>query len=122
MICLMRRCTVCVHPDRATIDAELLQGISYPTVAGRYGLSTTAVFRHRRWHVDAPTVGDIVVPVGRGDFWREWDGTKWQRIAAPRREHLKTVKGRPSAPWNTGFDPYYRFAFSRPVVRRRQLR
>ena len=83
MISLMRRCTVCVHPDRATIDAELLQGISYPTVAGRHGLSTTAVYRHRRRHVDAPTVGDIVVPVDRGDFWREWDGTKWQRIAAP---------------------------------------
>ena len=38
----MRRCTVCVHPGRATIDAEMLQGISYPTVAGHHGLSTTA--------------------------------------------------------------------------------
>ena len=116
----MRRCTVCAHPDLATIDAELLQGISYPTVAGRHGLSTTAVFRHRRWHVNAPTVGDIVAPAGKGDVWREWDGTKWQRIAAPRFEQLKEVKGRPSAPWCTGWSDNFKFAFSLRVYQRQR--
>ena len=42
-----------------------------------------------------PTVGDILEPVDRDEAWQEWDGTDWQRIPAPRREHLRLVKGRP---------------------------
>ncbi|MCY4439995.1 MAG: hypothetical protein OXE53_07280 [Deltaproteobacteria bacterium] len=82
----------------------LLQGVSLRTVAGRYGVNYSALYRHRIQHVDAPTVGDIVEPAGDGDVWREWVGTEWQRIAVPRREHLVEVKGRPDdARWRTGW-------------------
>ncbi|MDE0228290.1 MAG: hypothetical protein OXJ62_05480, partial [Spirochaetaceae bacterium] len=37
------RCKTCAHPDRAAIDAELLQGVSLRTVGGRYGISSSAL-------------------------------------------------------------------------------
>ena len=118
----MRRCMACTHPKRAAIDAELLQGVSLRTVAGRYGISSSALYRHRRGHVAAFTVGDILEPAGAGDGWREWDGVKWQRIAAPRREHLKEIQGRPlDVSWRTGWNlsGAHQFPFIRKVYRRK---
>ena len=119
-----RRCKICVHPDRAVIDTALLQGVSLRTVAGRHGLSATALHRHRRRHVTEPTVGDILAPDNIGHFWREWDGTKWQRIASPRREHLKEVQGRPvDIRWRTGWNDYgITSSPCRKVYRRRRAR
>jgi len=114
------RCTTCAHPDRAAIDAELLQGLSPPTVAGRYGLSASGLNRHRSRHVNSPTVGDIMEPAGRGDVWREWDGTQWQRIPAPRLDHLKEVQGRPdSIPGRTVFSLELNGGISRGIYRRK---
>jgi len=113
------RCTTCKHPDRAAIDAELLQGLSFPTVAGRYGLSVNALFRHRSRHVDSATVGDIVEPAGPGDVWREWDGTQWQEIPAPRIERLKEVRGRPNSVFKLTFSPELNGFISRRIYRRK---
>ena len=114
------RCKICAHPDRAAIDAELLQGLSPPTVAGRYGLSASGLNRHRSRHVNSPTVGDIMEPAGRGDVWREWDGTQWQRIPAPRLDHLKEVQGRPdSIPGRTVFSLELNGGISRGIYRRK---
>lgn len=114
------RCTTCKHPDRAAIDAELLQGFSIRTVAGRHGLSVSALQRHRSRHVDSAAVGDILEPAGVGDCWREWDGTQWQRIPAPRRDHLKEVQGRPdSIPGRTVFSPELNGGISRGIYRRK---
>ena len=113
----------CTHPKRAAIDAELLQGVSLRTVGGRYGISSSALHRHRRRHVAAFTVGDILESAGPGDGWREWDGAKWQRIAAPRREHLVEVQGRPvNVPWRTGWihSGSSSFPVFRKVYRRRR--
>lgn len=124
----MRPCSVCTHPNRAAIDAALLQGLqglSLRTVAGRHGLSATALHRHRRRHVDAPTVGDILEPAGEGDAWREWDGAGWQQIAAPPRAHLVEIRGRPDGvSWRAGWHlagprP---LPFLRKVYRRRRAR
>jgi hypothetical protein len=41
-----RACTACRHPDRAGIDETLLAGRPYRDVAGRAGLSKSAVARH----------------------------------------------------------------------------
>ena len=120
-----RRCKICAHPDRAAIDTALLQGVSLRTVAGRHGLSSTALHRHRRWHMTEPSVGDILAPDNVvGTFWREWDGTKWQRIASPRREHLKEVQGRPvDIRWRTGWNDYgITSSPCRKVYRRRRAR
>ena len=46
-----RTCTLCVHPDRAAIDAALLEGGAYRDVAGQWGVSKSAVERHKRDHL-----------------------------------------------------------------------
>ena len=48
-----RPCSVCNHPDRGQVEAELLQGISLRTVGGRHGLSSSALQRHRTTHMAA---------------------------------------------------------------------
>lgn len=117
----MRRCTVCFHPDRAAIDVDLLQGISLRTIAGRYKISPSALYRHRRRHMAAPTVGDILEPADQGDIWREWDGAKWLPIDRQRLEHLVEVKGRPIVvSWRRGWISAGSFFFLRKVYRRRQ--
>lgn len=118
-----RRCKTCAHPDRAAIDAELLQGVSLRTVGGRHGISSSALHRHRSRCVKEPTKGDILAPDDKGDAWREWDGTEWQRIAAPRRSHLREVRGRPNdVSWRKGWSHDNNFAFCRRVYRRRRAR
>lgn len=44
----MPQCTICNHPQRGEIEADLLQGESERTIANRYGVSKAAVGRHRR--------------------------------------------------------------------------
>ena len=91
----MSRCKACSHPDRAAIDGDLVRGISYRTVAGRYGLSVGTLHLHRAWHVLEPTLGDILEP-GEIKGWQQWDGKRWLTISEPEREDLVEVsKGRP---------------------------
>jgi hypothetical protein len=46
-------CKVCVHPQRAAIDAELMRSWerSLRAIAAEYGLSKDAVFRHEARHL-----------------------------------------------------------------------
>src|SRR5215217_5415495 len=46
-----RRCTVCDHPERHGIDEALVSGAPYRSVAKRFGLSESAVFRHKTEHL-----------------------------------------------------------------------
>ncbi len=46
----MRRCSVCIHPERAAIDASQAPN---RRIAARYGLSEAAVRRHKA-HLSAP--------------------------------------------------------------------
>jgi hypothetical protein len=48
-----RRCTVCDHPERHTIDETLVTGAPYRSVAKRFGLSESAVYRHKTEHLPA---------------------------------------------------------------------
>lgn len=43
-----RVCSACIHPDRAEIDAALVErSASYRTIADRFGLSETSLKRHK---------------------------------------------------------------------------
>lgn len=44
---MSRRCTVCSHPERESIDNLLIQGISIRDIAGRSNLTKSSVERHR---------------------------------------------------------------------------
>ncbi len=48
-----RICSVCRHPDRPAIDKALVSGAALRDVAGRYGLSKSAVERHGNEHLPA---------------------------------------------------------------------
>jgi hypothetical protein len=48
---MARACTVCAHPARLSIDDALTGGAVGSVLAGRFGLSTHALSRHRRAHV-----------------------------------------------------------------------
>jgi len=51
---MTRVCTICSHPQRAAIDKALVTGgATFRNIAQRWGLSTTAVFRHRAEHLPA---------------------------------------------------------------------
>jgi transposase-like protein len=46
-----RRCTVCDHHERHSIDEALVSGAPYRSVAKRFGLSESAVYRHKTEHL-----------------------------------------------------------------------
>jgi hypothetical protein len=48
-----RRCTVCDHSERHGIDGDLVTGAPYRSVAKRFGLSESAVYRHKTEHLPA---------------------------------------------------------------------
>src|SRR5215216_1914980 len=48
-----RRCTVCDHPERHSIDEALVIGAPYRSVAKRFDLSESAVYRHKTEHLPA---------------------------------------------------------------------
>jgi hypothetical protein len=48
-----RRCTVCDHPERHSIDETLVTGAPYRSVAKRFELSESAVYRHKTEHLPA---------------------------------------------------------------------
>src|SRR5215208_761205 len=48
-----RRCTVCDHTQRHGIDEALVGGNPYRSVAKRFALSESAVYRHKTEHLPA---------------------------------------------------------------------
>ena len=49
-----RPCTICRHPKREEIDRALVRNeAGYRTVAARFGISASALFRHKREHLPA---------------------------------------------------------------------
>jgi len=46
-----RTCTACSHPQRPEIDRALVEGATYRTIADRFGLSETALKRHKSDHL-----------------------------------------------------------------------
>jgi len=46
-----RVCTVCTHPQRPEIDRAIVGDGTYRTIADRYGLSETALKRHKGEHL-----------------------------------------------------------------------
>src|SRR5215207_6681275 len=48
-----RRCTVCDHPERHSIDEVLVTGAPYRSVAKQFELSESAVYRHKTEHLPA---------------------------------------------------------------------
>ena len=50
---MSRTCTICAHPDLGSIDAALVAGKPYRTIAKRFGASPPSVYRHQQDHLPA---------------------------------------------------------------------
>ena len=48
---MARRCSICQHADREAIDSSLIRGEPLRSIAGRHGLSATALHRHKVAHL-----------------------------------------------------------------------
>ena len=48
-----RTCSVCIHPERDSIDNELVSGTPYRDIERRWHVSISALSRHRERHVSA---------------------------------------------------------------------
>lgn len=48
-----RKCSICFAPARRDIDEALLAGEPFRKIAERFGISTTALFRHKADHLPA---------------------------------------------------------------------
>jgi hypothetical protein len=46
-----RPCSVCHHPEHATIDRDLVQGLTYRNISKRFDISIMALARHKQAHV-----------------------------------------------------------------------
>lgn len=51
-----RRCTVCLHPHRLEVDKELVANRTFSSIASHYGLSLSALKRHKKTHLPAQLV------------------------------------------------------------------
>ena len=116
----MPQCSVCLHPDRETIDVELLQGNSLRSVEGRSGLSASALLLHREEHLNAPSEGDLMEPANRSDTWLRYDGSTWQPHPTPSLGDLAELHARPDD-YRTAFFLDSHGCFIRKTYRRRTL-
>jgi len=82
---MSRPCSICTHPERLEIDRLLLQGTSYRDIAGRFGLSKTAISRHKESHIgtDLRDVREVMVAAREEAL---------SQIKAEEVETLETVK------------------------------
>ena len=82
---MSRPCSICTHSERLEIDRLLLQGTSYRDIAGRFGLSKTAIFRHKESHIgtDLRDVREVMVAAREEAL---------SQIKAEEVETLETVK------------------------------
>ncbi|HEV2125886.1 MAG TPA: hypothetical protein VGW38_24275 [Chloroflexota bacterium] len=65
---MRRRCTVCTHPDLATIDEALVSGAVFRAIAQRFALSEDALKRHKADHLSKSlAVAQQQAEIVRGD-------------------------------------------------------
>jgi len=79
---MARPCSICSHSERLEIDRLLLQGTPYRDIAGRFGLSKTAVSRHKESHIgtDLRDVRGVMV------------AAREEALASIKAEELETLE------------------------------
>ena len=64
---MARSCSICSHPNRPEIEADLVRGTPFRNIAERFGTSTGAVFRHRAHVSGTLAKARDAVEASRGD-------------------------------------------------------
>jgi len=60
-------CSICIHPDRASIDQEIICGTPVRDIAGRYGVGKSSIDRHKKHIPSALIKAQEAVVVGNAD-------------------------------------------------------
>lgn len=82
----MRQTTITQHPDRDKIEAEIIEGVPAVSISTKYGISQSAISRHRKLRMstvlaqqlaDGPGVTDTLAAL-----WELFESTRKARQAA----------------------------------------
>lgn len=57
----MSQCTVCNHPDRASIELGIANHVPLRTLAKRYGVSYHALHRHKKNHMPPQLMAQLLI-------------------------------------------------------------
>jgi transposase-like protein len=74
-------CTICQHPERLDIEADLRDGTSYRDIARRHDVSKDALSRHRANHMSRLTPSgltaarEIITLLDKAETSRTWSST-----------------------------------------------
>jgi hypothetical protein len=55
-----RRCSICTHGELEAIDTALVDGEPYRNIAAQFGISTSALQRHKRTHIPQSLMKAVV--------------------------------------------------------------
>ena len=88
---MARSCSVCEHPERQAIEAALRSGASVRDLAGRFGASKTALWRHATLH----NKNKVVIESGQAHEGREGDNSMAKKAADTRNtgDRVEKPKG-----------------------------
>jgi transposase-like protein len=76
-----RKCSICRHPERPDIEAELKAGLPYRDIARRHDVSRHALWRHRTHHVSQhnaaalTTLTEVMALLHQAETAATWDTT-----------------------------------------------
>ena len=81
---MSKTCAACRHPRRAQLDEALRSGIPYRELTERFGISKSALSRHRADHLNPVPVVPIAAPPATPPI-------KAAPVTEPRPESVRTV-------------------------------
>src|SRR5919108_3542686 len=88
-----RVCTICIHPARAAIDDGLEAGQSLRDISGQYGLSKSAVDRHRGSHLPAHLAQDGADLTAEFQAARQADRWRYHQLRKHARAAMRAFEG-----------------------------
>jgi hypothetical protein len=88
-----RSCSICTHPARATIDDGLVTGQSLRAVSAAYGVSKSAVDRHKESHLPAVLPQDGADLAAEFHAARQADHRQYQDLRGNARAVMRAFEG-----------------------------
>jgi hypothetical protein len=88
-----RICSVCIHPDRPSIDDGLVTGQSLRAISAEYGVSKSAVDRHKGSHVPAQLAQDDADLAAEFHAARQADQERVKRLRWNARAVMRAMQG-----------------------------
>jgi hypothetical protein len=88
-----RRCTVCDHPNRDTIDQALVAGQALRDIAGHYHLSKSALARHKENHAPPTLIQDTDDLETRLQKARAEDQRQYTHLLWDARAVMRAMEG-----------------------------